>query len=43
MVADKKDISQYAYISPQAQKMIDQFMPGMITLIFKKKNLFVIS
>ena len=38
MVADKKDISQYAYISPQAQKMIDQFMPGMITLIFKKKE-----
>lgn len=38
MVADKKDISQYAYISPQSQKMIDQFMPGMITLIFKKKE-----
>lgn len=38
MVADKADISQYAYISPQAQKMIAQFMPGMITLIFKKKE-----
>lgn len=38
MVADKADISQYAYISPQAQKMIDQFMPGMITLIFNKKE-----
>ena len=38
MVADKADISQYAYISPQAQKMIDQFMPGMITLIFQKKE-----
>ncbi len=38
MVADKAYISQYAYISPQAQKMIDQFMPGMITLIFKKKE-----
>lgn len=38
MVADKADISQYAYISPQAQKMINQFMPGMITLIFKKKE-----
>ena len=38
MVANKADISQYAYISPQAQKMIDQFMPGMITLIFKKKE-----
>lgn len=38
MVADKADISQYAYISPQVQKMIDQFMPGMITLIFKKKE-----
>ena len=38
MVAGKADISQYAYISPQAQKMINQFMPGMITLIFKKKE-----
>lgn len=38
MVADKADIAKYAYVSQQAQKIIDQFMPGMITLIFKKKE-----
>lgn len=38
MVADSKDILQYAYVSDKAQKIIKQFMPGMITLIFKKKK-----
>ena len=38
MVADKADIAKYAYVSQKAQKIIDQFMPGMITLIFKKKE-----
>ena len=38
MVADSKDILQYAYVSDKAQKIIKQFMPGMITLIFKKKE-----
>lgn len=38
MVANKADISQYAYVSEKAQKLIENFMPGMITLIFKKKE-----
>lgn len=38
MVAHPQDILQYAYVSDKAQKIIKQFMPGMITLIFKKKN-----
>ena len=38
MIADSKDILQYAYVSDKAQKIIKQFMPGMITLIFKKKE-----
>lgn len=38
MVAHPQDILQYAYVSDRAQKIIKQFMPGMITLIFKKKE-----
>ena len=38
MVAHPQDILQYAYVSDKAQKIIKQFMPGMITLIFKKKE-----
>lgn len=38
MLADKKDIEKYAYVSTDAQKIIDAFMPGMITIVFKKKN-----
>lgn len=38
MVAHSKDISTYAYVSEKAQKLIDAFMPGMITLVFKKKE-----
>lgn len=38
MVAHPQDILQYAYVSNKAQKIIKQFMPGMITLIFKKKE-----
>lgn len=38
MVANKADISRYAYVSEKAQKLIENFMPGMITLIFKKKE-----
>ena len=38
MVANKADISQYAYVSEKAQKLIEHFMPGMITLIFQKKE-----
>lgn len=38
MVAHPQDILKYAYVSDKAQKIIKQFMPGMITLIFKKKE-----
>lgn len=38
MVAHPQDILQYAYVSDKAQKIIKQFIPGMITLIFKKKK-----
>lgn len=38
MLADKKDIEKYAYVSTDDQKIIDAFMPGMITIVFKKKN-----
>lgn len=38
MVADKQDIGNYAYISEEAKKIISEFMPGMLTLVFKKKE-----
>ena len=38
MVADKNDIEKYAYVSTDARKVIDAFMPGMMTLILKKKE-----
>ena len=38
MVASPKEISSFAYVSDKAQKLIDAFMPGMITLVFKKKE-----
>lgn len=38
MVADKNDIEKYAYVSADAKKVIDAFMPGMMTLILKKKE-----
>lgn len=38
MVADKFDIEKYAYVSDDARKIIEHFMPGMITLVFKKKE-----
>lgn len=37
MVADKKEIEKFAFMSVDAQKIIQHFMPGMITLILKKK------
>ena len=39
MVADEKDIEKYAYVNENAQKLIDHFMPGMITLVLKKKSI----
>lgn len=38
MVADEKDIEKYAYVSDDVRKIIQAFMPGMITLVFKKKE-----
>ena len=38
MVAQKEDIEKYAYVTVQTKKVIDAFMPGMITLILKKKE-----
>lgn len=38
MVANKQDIENYAYISEDAKKIISKFMPGMLTLVFKKKE-----
>lgn len=38
MVADKSDIEQYAYVSDKAKKIIQAFMPGMLTLVFQKKE-----
>ena len=37
MIYDPKDIEKYAYVNENAQKLIDHFMPGMITLVLKKK------
>lgn len=37
MVANTNDIEKYAYVSDNAKKIIDAFMPGMITMVFKKK------
>lgn len=38
MLSKKEDIEKYAYVSDQAKKVINAFMPGMITLILKKKK-----
>ena len=33
----REDIERYAYINEAAKKIIDAFMPGMITIILKKR------
>lgn len=38
MVSKIEDINKYAYVSENAEKVIKAFMPGKITLIFKKKE-----
>lgn len=38
MVSKKEDIEKYAYVSDDAKKIINAFMPGMITLVFNKKE-----
>ncbi|MDO5813000.1 MAG: L-threonylcarbamoyladenylate synthase [Bacillota bacterium] len=39
MIYDPKDIEKYAYVNEKAQKLIEHFMPGMITLVLKKKSI----
>ena len=41
MIYDSQDIEKYAYVNTNAQKLIDEFMPGMITLSFKKEINFI--
>lgn len=38
MLGFKDDIEKYAYVSAKAWKLISAFMPGMVTLVFKKKE-----
>lgn len=38
MLSKKEDIQKYAYVNQEASKIIEAFMPGKITLIFKKKE-----
>ena len=38
MVSKKEDIEKYAYVNDNAKKIINAFMPGMITLVFHKKE-----
>ena len=38
MVSKKEEIEKYAYVSDDTRKIINAFMPGMITLVFNKKE-----
>lgn len=38
MVSKIEEIEKYAYVSINAKKIMHKFMPGMITLILKKKS-----
>lgn len=38
MVGNKEQIEQVAYVSEKARKLIDAFMPGAITLVFRKRE-----
>lgn len=37
MISNPQDIEKYAYIDDNAKKIIKAFMPGMITIILKKR------
>ena len=37
MISKPEDIEKYAYVNEDAKKIIKAFMPGMITIILKKK------
>lgn len=38
MLSHKEDISNYGEVNPGIKRVIDRFMPGMITIILKKKE-----
>ena len=38
MLGDVNHISKYAFVTPNAQKIINAFMPGPITLLLKAKD-----
>ncbi len=38
MLSDKKEISKYAYINKTAETIINEFMPGPITLLLPLKD-----
>ena len=38
MISNPKDIEKYAYVNDQARKIIKSFMPGMVTIILKKRE-----
>ena len=38
MLSNKNEISKYAYVDETAQKIIDRFMPGEITILLKAKD-----
>lgn len=42
MVAHKEDIEKYADVSDTARKLISAFMPGMITLVLRKKQVYLL-
>ena len=37
MCCDLEMIEKYAYVSDKAKKIIERFVPGALTMIFKKK------
>ncbi len=37
-VSNRTQIEKFAYITPMAEKIIDKFMPGPITVVLKKKG-----
>lgn len=43
MCADKEQIKSIAIINKKQEKLIDEFMPGAITLIVNKKNGVIIN
>ncbi len=37
-ISDRSQVEKFAYITPMAEKLIDVFMPGPLTVVLKKKN-----